>query len=392
MSVEFADLAASRPGLSAVRPSLIQKVAEQGADLEGVIKLWFGEPDRVTPKFIRDAATAALDDGHTFYVSNFGVLPLRQALSDYNARLGRDIEVERIFVASSGVNAIQLACDALLSPGDRVVLPGPYWPNLSGIPAVRGAEVVSPDLTLDGDVWRLDMDVLLDAITPETRMVMLNAPGNPSGWMLTRAEQETILAHCRRLGVWILADDVYERVVFSGDCAPSFLDIATPEDRVVSINSFSKNWAMTGWRLGWIVAPPTLLPTLAMLGEYSISCVAPFIQHAGVVALRDGEAFLAEMRARYRANRDLVVERLRAIPRLQVPRPEGAMYAFFRVEGCDDSFALALDLLRKERVGLAPGVAFGPRGEGCLRLCFAAEANVLSEACDRIGAYLSRQG
>ena len=373
--------------------SLIRAVSAEGAGLPDVIPLWFGEPDEVTPGFIRDAAKRALDEGQTFYNSNFGIAALREAIAAYQAGLGRGAGFERICVTASGVNAVMLVCQALLEPGDRVVLPEPYWPNLAGIPRVMGAEIVTVPLQLDaGATWSIDMDALLAALSPGTRMVILNAPANPTGWMLTRCEQETLLAHCRRHGIWILADDVYERLVFEGSASPSFLDIATPEDRVVGINSFSKSWAMTGWRLGWVTAPVPLMAALGKISEFNVSCAPPFVQHAGIAAIEGGEPFIAASVARYRAMRDLACARLGAIPGVSVPVPGGAMYCFFAVAGCTDSVALARRLLHEARVGLAPGLAFGASGEGCLRLCFAVGRDRLEQACERIEDHLGRLG
>ncbi|MGI4801828.1 MAG: pyridoxal phosphate-dependent aminotransferase [Janthinobacterium lividum] len=374
----------ARSDIEALPGSLIRAVAQEGLGLQDVIPLWFGEPDSVTPGFIRDAAKRALDHGETFYVSNYGIPPLRDAIARYQNGLGRGSAPERVCVTPSGVNAILLACQALLSPGDRVVLPTPHWPNLAGIPAVLGAVLATVPLHLRDGRWRIDLDRLLAALTPDTRMVMLNAPANPTGWMLTRAEQVVLLTHCRRYGIWILADDVYERLVFDQGAASTFLDLAGPDDRVVSINSFSKSWAMTGWRLGWITAPERLMPSLGKLSEYNTSCAPAFIQHAAIAALEQGEPFIAETVARYRHRRDLVAELLQTIPGVSVPHADGAMYAFFSVAGCTDSFSLATSLLREARVGLAPGIAFGSEGEGCLRLCFTIEEARLREACIRI--------
>jgi aspartate/methionine/tyrosine aminotransferase len=259
---------------------------------------------------------------------------------------------------------------------------------MDGIARVLGAQVAPVELRIANGVWRADLDELLAAITPATRMVFLNSPGNPTGWTLTAEEQRIILDHCRRTGTWILADDVYERLYFAGDAAPSFLAIATADDRVVSVNSFSKSWSMTGWRLGWIVAPAALMDAIAKLNEFNMSSAPTFVQHAGVVALDQGDDFVAQTQARYRACRDLAHGILSAVPGVTAPRPEGAMYLFLRVAGCTDSVALAKALLQSAGVGLAPGAAFGAGGEGHLRLCFAQSEDRLRTACTRVAAAL----
>ena len=380
---------APRPALDAIEGSLIREVSIAGREIPGLIRLFFGEPDTVTPAFIREAAKAALDAGETFYAPNAGIAPLRAAIARYLARNGRPVSEDRVAVTASGVNALMLVAQALLDPGDEVVIPMPAWPNMDGIARVLGARVTPLPLRIANGVWRVDMDELLAAITPATRMVFLNSPGNPTGWTLSAEEQRVILDHCRRTGTWILADDVYERLYFAGDAAPSFLSIATETDRVVSVNSFSKSWSMTGWRLGWIVAPPSLMDAIAKLNEFNMSSAATFVQHAGVAALDQGDDFVAETQARYRACRDLAHGILSAVPGVTAPRPDGAMYLFLRVEGCSDSLALAKSLLHSAGVGVAPGAAFGAGGEGHLRLCFAQSEDRLRTACTRIAQALS---
>ncbi len=381
-----------RPALDAIEGSLIREVSEEGRKVPGLIRLFFGEPDTVTPAFIRDAAKAALDAGETFYAPNPGIAPLREAISRYLTRNGRPVPAGRVAVTASGVNALMLVAQALLDPGDEVVIPMPAWPNMDGIARVMGARVTPLPIRILNGAWRVDLDELLATVTPATRMLFLNSPGNPTGWTLTAEEQRTILEHCRRTGTWILSDDVYERLYFPGDAAPSFLSIATEQDRVVSTNSFSKSWAMTGWRLGWIVAPPALMDSLAKLNEFNMSSAATFVQHAGIAALDRGDAFIAETQARYRACRDLALDILGAVPGVSAPRPDGAMYLFLKVEGCTDSVALAKSLLHSAGVGLAPGAAFGAGGEGHLRLCFAQSEQRLRTACTRVAEALAARG
>jgi aspartate/methionine/tyrosine aminotransferase len=372
--------------------SRIREVSNAGIGRADVLPFWFGEPDQVTPEFIRDAAKKALDAGDTFYTSNYGIPPLREAIAKYMSSLHKPIDAGRIAVTSSGVSALMLLSQLIVNPGDRVVAVTPLWPNVVEIPKILGAEVVRVQLEF-GRTWELDVQKLLDTLTPGTRAVFLNSPNNPTGWVITRAQQEILLAHCRRHGIWIVADDVYERLVFDtvGDarpCAPSFLDIATPEDRVISAHSFSKSWLMTGWRLGWLVVPPALAADLGKLIEYNTSCAPGFVQQAGIVAIERGEEVIAQTTKRYQAARDFLYERLNALPGIATPKPKGAMYLFFRIDGENDTLTLCKRLVTEAGLGLAPGSAFGDEGEGYIRWCFASSLERLEDGVGRLDRFL----
>lgn len=380
---------AARDAIRALVASQIREVANAGLSDPAVLPFWFGEPDEVTPAYIRDAAVASLDAGETFYTLNFGIPELRAAITAYVSRLHRPIGLENVAVTASGMSALMLSMEALVDPGDRVVAVTPLWPNLTEIPRILGAEVVRVALRFGDAGWRLDVDCLLDALPPGTRAVLINSPNNPTGWTLGREDQRIILEHCRRHGIWMIADDVYERLYYAdAACAPSFLDLADPSDRLLSINSFSKAWLMTGWRLGWIVAPPALMPDLGKLIEYNTSCSPVFVQRAGVVALRDGEPTVAHTLERFRGARDLLVRELASIDGVEAALPAGAMYVFFRVAGVSDSLAFCKRLVREARLGLAPGSAFGPEGEGFARWCFAASRERLLDGVGRLREFL----
>jgi len=365
--------------------SQIRQIMELGHRMEGVIPLWFGEGDEPTPDFIKQAAVQALAEDKTFYVPNSGVPELRQAIAEYMTTLyGRPVEMDRITATTSGMHGIMLAYQTILDPGDTVVIVGPIWPN-----AVHAAEVLSAQVRVvalrevDGE-WTIDLDALFDALNG-AKALFINSPNNPTGWMAERAELEAIFAFCRDHGIWMVCDDVYARLVYDGrTLAPSVAQMAEPDDRVIVINSFSKNWNMTGWRLGWITAPPDLLQTLAKLTEYNIAGPPTFVQHAGIVALRDGEAHVAQSRAAFEERRDLVFRRLSSLNRIGMAKPKGAFYAFFSVEGEANSLAFAKRILHDAGVGLAPGTAFGDVGEGYLRLCFAVRPALLNQAMDRL--------
>ena len=403
----FSHAVESRSPVQSLRASRIREVANAGMGRADVLPFWFGEPDEVTPSFIRDIAKQALDEGDTFYTQNFGLPALREALAAYSSRLHRPTSAANIAVTSSGVSALMLVAQLLLNPGDRVVIVTPLWPNLVEIPKIVNAESVTVSLKLNttGDEprWELDLDELLDALTPGTRALLLNSPNNPTGWTITREQQEIVLAHCRKHGIWLMADDVYERLVYDQPalsaagkpaCAPSFLDLAEPDERVVSTNSFSKSWLMTGWRLGWMQVPESLMHDLGKLIEYNTSCAPGFVQKAGIAAVERGEEIVAHTITRYTLARDYLFGQL-SQPFFRdagiiAPRPGGAMYLFFKMQGVDDTLALCKRLVAEAGLGLAPGSAFGPEGEGAIRWCFASSIERLELGVQRLEAFLKR--
>jgi aspartate/methionine/tyrosine aminotransferase len=388
-----------RPSLSArdaveqLNSSTIREVANAGMGQKDMVAFWFGEPDQVTPEFIRTAAIDALNAGDTFYTQNLGITPLREAIADYVSGLHGKTTSENIAVTNSGMSALMITTQALVGPGDRVVIVTPVWPNLVEIPKILGAESVTFALTFSTDGWNLDMDRLLSELTPDTRAVYINSPNNPTGWTIDIESQRTILEHCRKHGIWILADDAYERLYFGNDAglAPSFLKIADPDDRLVSTNTFSKAWQMTGWRLGWIVLPKALAPGVATLIEYNTSCAPGFIQRAGTSAILEGEDTVRQFNARLKRARDFLLERLVTLPELETSLPSGAMYAFFRLPGAQNSLAFCKSLVNSAGLGLAPGIAFGPEGEGFVRWCFAASEERLEEGFDRLQSALRKR-
>jgi aspartate/methionine/tyrosine aminotransferase len=377
----------------ALEGSKIREVANQGFGVPGLRRFWVGESDEATPAFIREAAVTALTEGRTFYTHNRGVGELREALGDYLTRLhGCGFDPDRLSITSAGIQALMIAMQAILDPGDRVVAVTPVWPNCTQAPQILGAHVVRVGIERQDGRWRLDLDRLIEAITPETRMVLLNSPNNPSGWTLTADQRAPLLEHCRRLGVWLIADDVYERLTFETPVAPSFLPLAHPEDRLVSTNSFSKAWRMTGWRLGWMVAPAALEPDLAKLLEYNTSCAPDFVQAAAVTALRDGEPFIREVRGTLLARRSRLMAGLAAMQGVEATAPDGGMYVMLRIAGEHDSLALAKRLIAQAGLGFAPGAAFGPESEGWLRWCFAVSEEALEDGLDRLATWLSGPG
>ena len=300
-----------RRSIAALPSSKIREVAHLGMGREDVIPLWFGESDLPTPKFICDAAAQALAAGDTFYQPNPGIAELRTALSDYMNRLyGTQLTLHNVIVSASGMNALMLVMQSLIDPGDVVVTTTPAWPNLPAVPRILTGAIREVPLSPGNAGWRLDLDRLFDACDARTRVIFLNSPNNPTGWMMSAEQQKAVLDFARKRGIWIVSDEVYARIVYDRPVAPSFLEQALPDDRVIVINSFSKTWSMTGWRLGWITVPAELGPTFEMLTEYTVAGPAGFIERAGVVAVRrralrarDGRALPRRAQSHGRAHR-----------------------------------------------------------------------------------------
>jgi aspartate aminotransferase len=379
----------SRPAVAesaqSIPHSRIRELAELAMTMDGVLKLYFGESNLPTPGFIKDAATKALADGHTYYTSNAGMPSLREALAAHYQRLHQVVidPATEIIVTASGVQALNLSIRCCLDPGDEALVLTPAWPNGSAIVEMSNAVPVQLAQPLEGHRYSIDFEALENATGPRTRMLLYTSPSNPLGWVATVEEQHKLLAFAKRHGLWLIADEVYERLDYREGVAPSILKLATRNDPVIVVQSFSKAYCMTGWRLGWIVGRRDLIARATQLNEFVVSHATSFIQKAGEVALTNGEGFIAEQLAQLRANRDFCVQALRELRGVTVPDPEGAFYLFPTLDGVTDSFAFCKDLLLETKVGIAPGVAFGNGGEGSVRICYAAERSILEPALEK---------
>ena len=376
--------------------SRIRELANIAMQMDGVLRLYFGESNLPTPEFIKQAAAKALADGFTYYTANAGLPSLRRAIADHYAQM-QDVTLDpesEIVITASGVQALNVGIRAVLDPGDEALILTPAWPNGSAIVQMANATPIHMAQPLVGDRYEVDFDALERAVTGRTRLLIYTSPSNPLGWVATDADQDRLLDFARRHGLWLLADEVYDRLYYEaprlGVPAPSILRKATREDAVMVVHSFSKSYCMTGWRVGWLVARQDLGRKAAELNEFIVSHAASFAQKAAETALADGETQLAEMLARLRANRDFCLAALRAMPGITVPRPEGAFYLFPRIDGLADSFGFCRRLLEETRVGIAPGVAFGAGGEGSVRICYAAERSILEPALERLAGFVDR--
>lgn len=387
-------LAAITPQTRDEPDSGIVKAAMYGFTVPGVIPLWSGEGNVPTPELFAGPASQALLNGETFYTWQRGIPELRDALKRYHERsFGRPFSVENFFVTSGGMAAIQAAVQMVAGENDEVIIPTPAWPNYGGALRISGAVPVEVPMDFLNGSWKLDLDRLFGAITPKTRAISLNSPSNPVGWTATRDELIAVRDECRKRGIWILGDEVYSRF-FYGDRgearAPSFLDICDDEEQVLLSNTFSKNWAMTGWRVGWLQAPKALGPAIERIIQVNSSGTPAFLQRGCVAALEHGDEFLNAQVAKARANRDLVVKRLSDIPGVRFEIPRGAFYLFFRIEGMSDSMATVLRIIDEAKVGFAPGATFGKGGEGWIRMCYLRDPVKLAEAMDRFADWMKK--
>ena len=369
----------------------IVRVAQHGWGKEGLIPLWFGEGDLPTPEFISRAASDALLGGETFYTHQRGIDPVREALAAYmNRTFGTDLDESRVTLTGSGMAALDLVMRVMTEPDDEVVVVGPVWPNIYSVVESNGAVVRHATHSLGAEGWSISVEEILAAVTDKTKAIFINSPGNPSGWLMEGEDQRRLMEAARARGIWIVADEVYHQLVYDRPVAPSFLQVAKPDDRLFVINSFSKSWLMTGWRLGWITHPSGLGDLLAKMVQITTSGSPQFLQRGAVEALTKGDSVIADLRERCKRGRDIVFDRLEAWPEVDAARPKAAFYAFFRVNGADDSVALAKEIIDRCNVGLAPGEAFGPGGQGCLRLCFASKPETLERAMDALDSVLGQ--
>ncbi|MGL4242486.1 MAG: pyridoxal phosphate-dependent aminotransferase [Beijerinckiaceae bacterium] len=383
-------ISAIRPEAANAPESGIVEVSSYGRARPGTIPLWVGEGDTPTPDFIRDAATRSLAAGETFYTWQRGIPEMREAIARYMTRTyGREFTKEQFFVTGGGMQAIQIAIRIAAGMGDEVLIPAPAWPNFAAAAGLCGAIPRLVPMTFGNRGWQLDMEAMEAAVTPRTKVLFVNSPSNPTGWTATLDDLRALLALARKHGLWIIADEIYGRFVYEGQRAPSFHDIMAADDRILFVQTMSKNWAMTGWRIGWLEAPPELGQVAENLIQYSTSGVPVFAQRAAIAALDHGESFIAHQIERAKKSRDIFCDALSSTGRARFLKPEGAFYLFFTIEGVEDTRAAALRMIDDVGVGIAPGTAFGIAGEKFFRICFARSPEQATEAANRLKQWIA---
>ncbi|WP_234187096.1 pyridoxal phosphate-dependent aminotransferase [Shinella sp. NM-101] len=379
--------------ISRIELNQICDIADLAREDPDVIKLWIGEGDLPTPDFIKDAAVAAMQAGHTRYTYSHGVPALRAALDRYHKRHWNvDVGPNRFSVTAGGVQAIMQAFQAIISPGDEVIVPVPAWPNLVEIIGILGGTVVPvPYRTTGSGGFTLDLDDVYAAVTPRTRAIAINSPSNPTGWIMPKEQMVEVRDFARERGLWIVSDEVYCHFTYDGTIAPSFLEVTEPTDRLLITNTFSKNWCMTGWRIGWLIYPEGMSTVFDNLSQYNTTSVSTFSQYAAVAALDQGDDFIRQLVERSARGRAIICATLDKLPNVKVFWPQGTFYFFFSVRGMNSGYEMARRILREAGVGVAPGSAFGPGGEQYLRVCFAVDPALIAEGASRLEAFLRAQ-
>jgi aspartate/methionine/tyrosine aminotransferase len=377
-----------RYGIEDLRDSPILDIFREGFHVPGLIAMWAGEPDMPTPAFICEAASRALAEGRTFYSDNRGTPATRAAIAAYHKRVfGTDIADGRIAFTYSGMNAVMQVAQAIVTTGDNAVAITPCWPNVVRALQINGAAVREAPMGHGANGWHLDLDTVFAACDGRTRLIYVASPGNPTGWIIEREEANALLDFCRARRIALLSDEVYHRIVYDRPAAFSFLQIAQPDDPLFVVNSFSKSWAMTGWRIGWLIYPQGCTSAFEKLIQFNTSGGLEFMQAAGIAAMQHGEPFIASFVAHCRTGRDIVAERLAAMPRVHTIPGAGAFYTMFGVEGVTDTFAFCKRAVHEAKIGMAPGTSFGAGAEGLVRLCYAKTPPLLHEAMDRLARF-----
>ena len=380
-----------RKVIKSLETSPIRKIANTAIGKKGIIPLYFGETDIPTPSFISQAMKDALDQGYTFYSVNQGIPALVEIISKYTSSLHKkNIAPSRIMVTSAGMNALMIASEAIIDPNDKVICITPVWPNFMRCIEIMGGEVIEIPLIYSNsnNTWKLNIEEIRKNIK-DVKAIYINSPNNPTGWMINTQEQMEILELCRINKTWIISDEVYERIVYDRNVAPSFLEITDENDLLMVVNSFSKSWAMTGWRLGWIIIPEGLLNIFEKLNEFNVASPSSPAQHAGITAINDGEDFLKTMINNLRNSRELTINSLSNFSRVILPFPEAAFYAYFKVKDVHDSEKFCFEVLSSTGVGLAPGTSFGTGGNSWIRICYAKSPDLLNQAFEKLKPVLS---
>ena len=384
------------PEILSFKETAIMEVANFGRNFQKetgkyVYPAWFGEGDTETSKLIYDKTIESLVKGKTFYTYQNGIQELRSEISRYmNEIFNINTKPENHSVVTGGMMGLRLICDLIIDSGDEVVMVGPVWPNIRSSVLLKKGNIKEISLQLKDGEWFLDYDKLIRSITSKTKMVFVNSPGNPTGWEMAKSQQERLLNHTRDVGCWLVADEVYHQITYNDLPSPSFLESSLASDKLIVINSSSKSFNMTGWRIGWITHPEELSSHIAKLVQITTTGVPEFLQDGLIAALQNYKIITNELRINLKKSRDIMFNRLVSWNQVECSVPNAAFYAFFKVKGVKDSLEFSKKLILETNVGVAPGIAFGQSGEGHIRICFAAKESFINQIMDRLEPILNK--
>ena len=369
----------------------IRYMFDLAAQYDDLINLGVGEPNFETPNNIKKIAKKAIDEGFTHYVANAGILELRQTIADkYKRELGLEYTAENVMVTVGAMEAILLTLVTIINPGDEVIVTNPCYPNYLGQIMMVGGKVVSVPLYEENE-FKLQAEDLKKAITPKTKAIFLNSPNNPVGAVLDKEDIEALEEVIQKHNLIVISDEVYEKILFDGHTHFSMSQIPEVKDKVVIINSCSKTYAMTGWRIGYAIGKQEIISRMPKLQEGLTSCVSGFIQRAALAAINGSQAVVEKMVADYSRRRDILIDGLNTIPGIQCMKSPGSFYAFPNIKAFGKtSFDFAVELLKEAGVVGVPGSAFGSMGEGYLRFSFANSDENLREAVRRIAEHVKK--
>ena len=384
------------PEILSFKETAIMEVANFGRKYQKetgkyVYPAWFGEGDTETSNLIYEKTIESLVKGKTFYTYQNGIHELRSEISRYmNEIFNINTKPENHSVVTGGMMGLRLICDLIINSGDEVVMVGPVWPNIRSSVLLKKGNIKEISLQLKEGEWILDYDKLIASITSKTKMVFVNSPGNPTGWEMPKSQQERLLNHTRDVGCWLVADEVYHQITYNNLPSPSFLECSLASDKLIVINSSSKSFNMTGWRIGWITHPEELSSHIAKLVQITTTGVPEFLQDGLIAALQNYKFITNELRINLKKSRDIMFNKLVSWNQVECSVPNAAFYAFFKVNGVRDSLEFSKKLILETNVGVAPGIAFGQSGEGHIRICFAAKESFINQIMDRLEPILNK--
>jgi len=370
----------------------IRYMFDLAAQYDNLINLGVGEPNFNTPKHIKEACKKAIEENYTHYVSNAGIIELRQAIANkFKRDFVNEYNAENIMITIGAMEAITLALISIVDPGDEVIITNPCYPNYLGEIAIVGGKVVLVPI-FEKNEFKIQPRDLEKAITSRTKAIILNSPCNPTGAVLDQKDIEALAEVIDKYNLVVISDEVYDKIIFNGKTHFSMARIPEVRDKIIIINSFSKTYAMTGWRIGYAIGKKEILAKMPKIQEGISSCVSSFIQKAALVAVNGSQTEIEDMVADYSRRRDILIDGLNAIPGVKCLKSPGTFYAFPNIKSFGkSSFDFAVELLEEAKVVGVPGSAFGSLGEGYLRFSFANSDENLKEAVERINDYIKKK-